>query len=58
MKNVLAAATGIMLGITLLADEERFRRALIRWEQRPSLVSALHVATSGFFLIRDVEGLG
>jgi hypothetical protein len=58
MKNVLAIATSIAMAGTLLADERSFALALIRWERRPCLVSAFHVATSGLFLAEDVAALG
>lgn len=58
MKNVLAGITGLLMLNTLLADERRLALAFARWERQPSLVSALHVATSGLFLARDLGALG
>lgn len=57
-KNIVAAAVGAIALVTLLADERSFARALDRWQRRPSLVSAAHVATSGIFLAEDIAALG
>lgn len=57
-KNILAAAVGAMALVTLLADERSFARALARWQRSPSLVSAVHVVTSGIFLAEDIAALG
>jgi hypothetical protein len=58
MKNALAIAITAMAAMQLIADENDFRKAFLRWERNPCLVSALHVATSGLFLAEDIAALG
>lgn len=58
MKKYLALLIGVVNGMQLLASEEDFARAFTRWQQRPCLVSALHVLTSGLFLAEDLTALG
>jgi hypothetical protein len=57
-RNIFAAATAALLAFQLASDGRKVARAFVLWEQRPSLLSALHVATSGYFLAEDVAALG
>lgn len=40
------------------SDEKRFALALRQWQRNRTPAALFHVATSGFFLARDVTALG
>ena len=58
MKTALVIGTSVALAAQLIADENDFARAAVRWQRCPSLTSAFHLATSGVFLAKDVAALG
>ena len=57
MPKSIAVISGVLTLTTLLARADDFARALARWQRRPSLASAFHVATSGVFLAGDIAEL-
>lgn len=57
-RKVLAALVGIHQAAMLLTGPDDIARALARWHARPSITSALHVATCGLFLVTDVSAFG
>lgn len=57
MKTALAIAVGTVVVTGLLSDARRFALASQRWERDRSFASFTHLATSGFFLARDVAAL-
>lgn len=58
MKNLLAAGIGVIALVNVFSDSDRFVMALKQWEQRKTPATLLHLATSGFFLARDLGALG
>jgi formate hydrogenlyase subunit 3/multisubunit Na+/H+ antiporter MnhD subunit len=57
MKKVIIIGGSVVLASGLLSDTRRFALAERRWQHDHSLLSLLHLGTSGLFLAEDIARL-